>query len=741
MNIKRIISYLLIFTLVFSVLPINTAIADDSGNIAKTATITTDSNPEQIQFMTDGIKNSNDSRWNSEWSKTHWIELAWKDSQNITNVKLWSGNMNAPGWQINDFELLYWDGSKWVSIQTITGNDKDGRDGEYNNLVFDTVKTSKIRLNITDGCAIPDDIIARVLELEVYTDVGTDLSTIKTTANISVDTSVTYQTIEGWGGNIYPHWITRLAENDPTYMSKLFEELNTTDVRIRSYWYTLEGENDNDDPNSFNWAAYEAGDKGDVHYEFLGLQALMKAGKKLHFSSWRFPNFLLGKPADYEQSGQVELTEDMEEEYIESLVGYFLYAFNKYGIKYDFVSVVNEPNTGVYITGITPQRYSKLTHKLKIKLEENSYFTKYYATEVADAGEGSSKWTNTAFYDDENGAFDALTYHSYRRTEEGLKAFAQLGQRFNASVYVTEFEDLPTGGPDRRIWSSAMRNAMAMYDVLTYSRANMVLYFCYSSVYAKSGGGGLVLYDTADKKLFPPYDMLKQIYNGIPIGSVMVESNVASDTAKEVYSMAFRKPDGKLELVLINNSSAYVKANINAGNRTFFVIKSNEDDRMLKDGSVESTSAKQAEYLLPPNSIVSFTQTNEVSLQEIINEFPSDGKIRVLVDKNLLSTDQDPVIVNDRTLVPLRAIFEALGADVQWDGATSTVTAQKDGKVVVVKIGDVNAMVNGEPKALDVPATIINSRTLVPIRFVSESLGATVDWNGDKKAVIISTNN
>ncbi len=101
--------------------------------------------------------------------------------------------------------------------------------------------------------------------------------------------------------------------------------------------------------------------------------------------------------------------------------------------------------------------------------------------------------------------------------------------------------------------------------------------------------------------------------------------------------------------------------------------------------------------------------------------------------------DQLPVIDNDRTLVPVRAIFEALGAEVSWDGATRTVTATKDENVVSLTIDDVNAKVNGETEVLDVPAKIIGDRTMVPVRFIAQSFGAEVSWDGPTKTVMITT--
>ena len=101
--------------------------------------------------------------------------------------------------------------------------------------------------------------------------------------------------------------------------------------------------------------------------------------------------------------------------------------------------------------------------------------------------------------------------------------------------------------------------------------------------------------------------------------------------------------------------------------------------------------------------------------------------------------DQQPIIENDRTLVPLRAIFEALEAEVNWDDETRTVTAQKGEATMELKIGEATYKVNGEEKTLDVPAQIKNDRTLVPLRVVAESLDCAVEWDGEKYVVDVAT--
>lgn len=91
-------------------------------------------------------------------------------------------------------------------------------------------------------------------------------------------------------------------------------------------------------------------------------------------------------------------------------------------------------------------------------------------------------------------------------------------------------------------------------------------------------------------------------------------------------------------------------------------------------------------------------------------------------------SDQGPVIINDRTLVPMRAIFEKMGAVIDWQEDTQTVIAQKGDIAITIQLGSTTAIKNGKNITMDVPAQVINNRTMVPLRFVGESLGASVEW-------------
>jgi hypothetical protein len=115
----------------------------------------------------------------------------------------------------------------------------------------------------------------------------------------------------------------------------------------------------------------------------------------------------------------------------------------------------------------------------------------------------------------------------------------------------------------------------------------------------------------------------------------------------------------------------------------------------------------------------------------------SEQPINVTVDGRILRTDVPPVIMQGRTMIPFRSIFEALGAVVHWDESTRTVTGSKDTAVVTLRIGSRIAVVNGVQVPVEVPGIILGGRTMVPARFVAESLGADVRWIEETRTVAV----
>lgn len=99
--------------------------------------------------------------------------------------------------------------------------------------------------------------------------------------------------------------------------------------------------------------------------------------------------------------------------------------------------------------------------------------------------------------------------------------------------------------------------------------------------------------------------------------------------------------------------------------------------------------------------------------------------------------DVPPVIKEGRTLIPVRAIMNGLGADVQWDQESNTVTITRDDVTIILNLETGEATVNGESITLDVPAQVLSNRTFVPLRFIAQTLGEKVSYNEETGEVDI----
>ena len=117
----------------------------------------------------------------------------------------------------------------------------------------------------------------------------------------------------------------------------------------------------------------------------------------------------------------------------------------------------------------------------------------------------------------------------------------------------------------------------------------------------------------------------------------------------------------------------------------------------------------------------------------------AESNITIYVNEEILQCDVAPYIENGRTMVPMRKIFEALDAKVDWEGTTQTITATKNDVVIILQINNSTMKNNGVDEVLDVAPVIVGSSTFVPIRAVSQSLKANVEWLGHNQSVYINS--
>lgn len=156
----------------------------------------------------------------------------------------------------------------------------------------------------------------------------------------------------------------------------------------------------------------------------------------------------------------------------------------------------------------------------------------------------------------------------------------------------------------------------------------------------------------------------------------------------------------------------------------------------LRDTTVEKLLRQRASSLEDIMSLRKRHFGDELELKPLTISF---DKIKVIIDGELQKFEQPPVNKDGTILVPMRAIFERLGAVISWNDTEHSVTATKGSVTIYLRIDSTEPTVNGITKPLEVPAQLINSNTMVPVRFISESLGAEVSWDQASQTVYIKT--
>ena len=123
-----------------------------------------------------------------------------------------------------------------------------------------------------------------------------------------------------------------------------------------------------------------------------------------------------------------------------------------------------------------------------------------------------------------------------------------------------------------------------------------------------------------------------------------------------------------------------------------------------------------------------------------IGAMAENDVVTVTVDNEaVVFEDQQPVIIEGHTLVPVRAVFEKAGATVTWDQPTQTATISNDEYVVTIKYGDSVMYRNGVAIELEQPADVINNRTMIPVRAIAEAMNYAVTWDGHHSLILVST--
>lgn len=233
-------------------------------------------------------------------------------------------------------------------------------------------------------------------------------------------------------------------------------------------------------------------------------------------------------------------------------------------------------------------------------------------------------------------------------------------------------------------------------------------YYTYTETFQSMDAEGTITEETRDYRVSGLYDMNGNcIYTDPVLETSAMSGSYVYNLGYIVHTLVNWQDDGSM---LVNKRFHNTVTN---EQYEFFVSECTE---LLNDGSF-------------------YFKYNEKYYKAMLKK---PAIVTVFLDGRKIYFDQTPVIENGRTLVPVRAIFEAIGATIVWDGETKTVTATKDDIKISLTVNKKTATKNGEEITLEVPAKIISGRTLVPVRFVADCFGVKVDWDSVMKKVLLN---
>ena len=202
--------------------------------------------------------------------------------------------------------------------------------------------------------------------------------------------------------------------------------------------------------------------------------------------------------------------------------------------------------------------------------------------------------------------------------------------------------------------------------------------------------------------------------------------NVIIEPIYENTSFSF---NNGLAVVKKGSTSYEEKVSGTIGNGKYGIIDKN--GREIIECKYDSITRSGTNY--------TFTLDNEKTTLSLNELSGKDNEITIFTDGTILSTDNKPVVINNNTLIPLREISEALGADVKWNSDTKTAVISKENNTVSITVNSDTMLVNNKTIYVNVPAQIIDNTTYVPLRSLAAALNCLIDWDSENKVININT--
>lgn len=330
--------------------------------------------------------------------------------------------------------------------------------------------------------------------------------------------------------------------------------------------------------------------------------------------------------------------------------------------------------------------------------------------------------------------------------------------------------------PDLSLQHVSNADVNAYYDVLWDGERYIIRYTGSDNGYNPSGAKGyLYMFDTS-------LNLIKKVQFDTPVLDMSYENgnyHAITNIDGLLYSSTdfenWQSQDTDMNIPIANNKTSIIKQLIKAEKgfniadfQTKVKIKDNFSDISFEKYTEGDITVSGDYYIkingtaislsndgvywktidLPsgikkPKSVyvadnVLCVKTDDTDLRYDISKLYVDNHIYVGVGEKLLGFDTEPVIESERILVPLRFVFESMGADVEWENSSRRAVINDGETTINFSIDNTIASINGTNKVMDVPARLVNSRTMVPLRFLSEELGFNVLWDQESRTATIS---
>lgn len=426
---------------------------------------------------------------------------------------------------------------------------------------------------------------------------------------VTIDGKRSYQTIHGWGGNTYG-WILNGWNdwtNDRVY-DVAYNELGVTHLRLVTEFEVWEPENDDGDPNHFNWPYYRSRFEGSdtkarlVQSDFMMMERILNTfHKRLILGIWNVPQWMARDPA---RKDHRDLPYHMHAEFAESVAAYLLWARTHRGLVIPEIILANEPD-GTYVE-YSPEELRDLIKTVGAKFKREGIVTKIAAPDLASPYFDPDIWVTRLLEDSVAASYlSAISYHTYY-VEGGpdmwnakFQRLAELAARAKLPVYFTEVGTTPWSIPNSS-WAWAFDCAQMWHNVLTYGNASV------SYQWALLGKDYVV---NPDATRNPIFYALAQFFQHIPVGAVRV---AVTSNHRDLLVSAFKhEVRNSMQIVFLNRAHAELRVNVDLqnlllANVTCYRTSEHEQHVRLAD---MFPARPQFSFTIPAHTIVTLSGT------------------------------------------------------------------------------------------------------------------------------------